>query len=370
MVTDWQSLARPAVFRIPPYVPGKPIEEVQRELGLTDVIKLASNENPLGPSPKALAALAAGAAGVALYPDAGAVLLREALAARIGFDPAQIIVGNGSDEIIRLAAEALLGPHDEAVICEPTFGEYLYAVRLLGATPVLVRAEQGQDLRAVAAAVTPRTRMVFVCNPNNPTGTIVNRTDLAAFLAGLPSGILVVYDAAYREYAADPEYADGYEFLRQGAPILVLRTFSKVYGLAGLRVGYGVGPADLVALLYRVKEPFNVNLLAQKAALAALDDAAHVAESVAKNAEGRERLYRGLARLRLGYLPSLANFVLVDLGREAQGVYEALLRRGVIVRPASVFGFPQRIRVTVGTGAQIDRFLAALEEVLAPGRNE
>lgn len=364
-MTDWQSLARPAIFRIPPYIPGKPIEEVQRELGLTDVIKLASNENPFGPSPKALAALTANAAGVALYPDAGAVLLREALAARAGFPPAQIIVGNGSDEVIRLAAEALLGPGDEAIICEPTFGEYLYAVRLLGATPVLIRAEHGQDLRAIGAAVTPRTKMIFVCNPNNPTGTIVGQTEFAAFLAELPQGVLVVYDAAYREYVSAPDYPEGFALLRRGAPLLVLRTFSKIYGLAGLRVGYGVGPADLIALLYRVKEPFNANLLAQQAALAALDDTEHVAKSLAGNEAGRAQLYQGLTGLGLGYLRSEANFILVDLDREAQGIYEALLRRGVIVRSAGVFGLPRRIRVTVGTEAQNERFLAALAEVLS-----
>lgn len=366
-LVDWQAIARPAIFRIPPYIPGKPSEEVERELGLTGVLKLASNENPLGPSPRAQAALVASAGAIHVYPDAGAFRLREALAARLGRPIHQIIVGNGSDEIIRLAAEALLGPGDEAVICEPTFGEYLYAVRLLGATPVIVRSERGQDLQAMLAAVTPRTKMVFVCNPNNPTGTIVTGPEFTGFLKAMPPGVLVVYDAAYREYVAAPDYPEGLDCVRQGASLLVLRTFSKVYGLAGLRIGYGIGPAGLVSLLYRVKEPFNVNLPAQAAALAALSDEEHVARSVAANAAGRERLYAGLAALGLDFLPSQANFVLANLLREAQPVYEALLRRGVIVRPASVFGLPRWIRITVGTEAQNARLLGALAGALEAG---
>ncbi|MGQ9780146.1 MAG: histidinol-phosphate transaminase [Bacillota bacterium] len=367
---DWEGLARPNIFRIPPYVPGKPIEEVERELGLTGVVKLASNENPLGPSPKALAALKDELPKVSFYPDAGAVLLREALALRLGVTPEEIIVGNGSDEVIRLAAEALLGPGDEAVICAPTFGEYLYAVRLLGAEPVIVRHDRGQNLAAMLAAVTPRTKIVFLCNPNNPTGTMVKKEEFEEFLAGLPPGVLIVYDAAYREYVDAPDYPEPLEYLRAGAPILALRTFSKIYGLAGLRVGYGIGPRGLISLLYRVKEPFNVNLLAQKAALAALNDEDHLRRSREMNAAGREQLYRGLAALGLRWLPSQANFVLVDLGREARPVYEGLLRQGVIVRPADVFGLPHCLRVTVGTPTQNERFLRALASVLGVSGRE
>lgn len=361
---DWQGRTRANILRIPPYVPGKPIEEVQRELGLADVIKLASNENPLGPSPMALRAMQDAAARVSYYPDARAFHLREALAKRYGMDAAGVIVGNGSDEIIRLAAEAFLGPGDEAVICEPTFGEYLYAVHLLGAEPVTVRADGGQDLEAISAAITARTKLVFVCNPNNPTGTAFGGDAFAAFLAGLPPGVLVVYDAAYREYADAGSLPDGPGLVRAGAPLLFLGTFSKLYGLAGLRVGYGLGAPGLIDLLYRVKEPFNVNLVAQAAAAAALDDAEHVQKSLALNAAGKKQLYEGLAALGLDYLPTQANFILVDLGREAEGVYRALLARGVIVRPAGVFGLPRRIRVTIGTAAQNERFLAALAEAL------
>lgn len=362
---DWASLARPNIFHIPPYVPGKPIEEVRQVLGLTDVIKLASNENALGPSAKALAALAREAARASFYPDAGAALLREALAARLGLSVGEIIVGNGSDEIIRLAAEALLGPEDEAVICRPTFGEYLYAVQLLGARPVLVHSPDGQDVEAVLSALTPRTRMVFLCNPNNPTGTMIGRERFASFLAALPEGVLVVYDTAYQDYAEAEDFPDGLGQVRAGAPVLVLRTFSKLYGLAGLRVGYGCGPAGLIDLLYRVKEPFNANLLAQAAALAALEDSEHVARTLAMNKAGKQQIYEGLAALGLAYLPSQANFVLLDLGRDGRGVYEALLRRGVIVRPAADFGLPRHLRVTVGTAEQNARFLRALGEVLA-----
>ncbi|MGE5551107.1 MAG: histidinol-phosphate transaminase [Bacteroidota bacterium] len=364
---DWQRLARPAVFAIPPYTPGKPVEEVQRELGLTDVVKLASNENPLGPSPKAMAALAASTAQASVYPDAGAMELREAIGAGLGVPASQIIVGNGSDEIIKLAAEALLGPGDEAVICEPTFSEYLYAVQLMGATPVRIRSEGGQDPDAILAAITRRTKVVFLCNPNNPTGTMITREEFSSFLGRLPGNVLAVCDAAYQEYVASPEYPEPIDYLRDGAPVLVLRTFSKIFGLAGLRVGYGVGPQGLIDLLYRVKEPFNVNRPAQLAALAALDDHEHVARSRAVNAEGKEQLYAGLSALGLSFLPTQTNFILVDLRREAQDVFRGLLRLGVIVRPAGSFGLPERIRVTVGTAEQNARFLAALDVVLGGG---
>ena len=363
-MTDWQALARPTIFRIPPYVPGKPIEEVQRELGLIDVIKLASNENQLGPSPRAMAALKADAVRASVYPDAGAGRLREALAGITGLPAGQIVVGNGSDEIIRLTAEALLGPDDEAIICEPTFGEYLYAVSLVGAIPVQIKSGHGQDLQAMLAAITPRTKVVFVCNPNNPTGSMVTKDEFSAFIERLPHGILVVYDGAYQEYVESADYPDGTGLVREGAPVLVLRTFSKIYGLAGLRVGYGIGPSGLIDLLYRVKEPFNVNLLAQTAARVALGDTEHVARSLAMNCAGKKQLYAGLAALGLSYQPTQANFILFDLGRDAQGIYRGLLELGVIVRPAGVFGLPRGIRVTVGTESQNARFLAALDAVL------
>ena len=362
---NWEKLAKPNIMRIPAYIPGKPSEEVEREYGLTDVLKLASNENVLGPSPKAMAAVTKKVGAISVYPDADFTSLRQAIGMRYGFAPGQVIVGNGSDEIIRLVAESLLGPGDEAVICEPTFGEYIYAVNLVGAEPVVVRSQHGQDLRAILAAVTDRTRVVFICNPNNPTGTYIGKKELEAFLAALPEGVLVLYDAAYREYAEADDYPEGFDYVRRGAPILTTRTFSKIYGLAGLRIGYGIGPPDLISLLYRVKEPFNVNLLGQAAALDALDDGEHVRRSLEMNASGKKQIYRGIEALGLEYLPSQANFVLVDLHRDEKEIYQRLLHLGVIVRPAGFFGLPGRIRVTIGTSEQNQRFLSALATALA-----
>jgi histidinol-phosphate aminotransferase len=353
------------ILRLRPYLPGKPIEEVQRELGLTDIIKLASNENPLGPSPHAVAAMAAVAGSVTLYPEGSAPLLRAAVARHVQMPPEMLVFGNGSDEVLHLLALSFLRPGDEVVQGDPSFAMYEIYTTQCAAIPVKVPLKDyTHDLPAMAEAITPRTRMVMIANPNNPTGTLVTRSEVEKFLGQVPADVLVVFDEAYDEYVDHPDKADLRPLIRDGANIAVLHTFSKAYGLAGLRVGYGMARPEIAELLNRVRSPFNVNLLAQAAAIAALEDQAHVARSVALNAEGRDYFYRELTRLGLAYVPSQANFVLIDVGRDSREVFDALLRRGIIVRAGAGLGLPQHIRVTVGTPDQNTRFIAALEEVL------
>lgn len=359
-------LARRGVLDLPEYVPGKPVEEVRRELGLADVVKLASNENPLGPSPRALRAVQEALSSAHVYPEGSSPALREALARRHGVSPDMVLVGNGGDNVITMICLALLEPGQEMLTGAPTFPAYEHAARLAGGRPVLVPLrEHAFDLEALAAAVGPATKLVFVCTPNNPTGTISRRAELARFLDALPPRVVVVFDAAYADYADDPDYDDGLGFVREGRNAVVLRTFSKVFGLAGLRVGYAVAPAGLIRVIDRVREPFPVNRLGQAAALAALEDHEHVRRSLAVNREGKRFLYRELAARGLRYVPTQANFLLVDVGRPADDLYRRLLARGVIVRPGSAWGYPTAFRVTIGTPEQNARFLAALDAALA-----
>src|SRR5690606_25042080 len=358
---------RPALARIEPYQPGKPIDEVKRELGLDDVVKLASNENPLGPSPKAVQALKGALDQLHIYPDGAFVDLRQALSRRVGLPPEQIIVGNGSDGIIKLLAEAYLEPGDEIVCAQPTFSQYAFAARLMGAREVLVPLkEMRHDLEAMAAAIGPRTKAVVICNPNNPTGTTVTEAELGAFMEKVPRHVVVVLDEAYQEYVETPDTVQGRQWVdRQGHNVLVLRTFSKIYGLAALRVGYCMGPAPGIAALKRVQEPFQTNALAQMAALAALSDEEHVSESRRVNQEGKRYFYRRLEELGLKYVPTEANFILIDVGRDSRAVFQELLRHGVIVRAGAAFGLPTHLRVTIGTQEQNERFFAALAAVLS-----
>lgn len=358
-------LARPSIFQIKPYVPGKPIEEVQRELGLADVIKLASNENPLGPAPAAIEALKEHAPGVSLYPDGACFALKKALAAHLGIDPDYLIIGNGSDEILKLLAEAFLSPQDEVIISSTTFGEYAYASHLMGARIVTVPThEYTYDLEAMAGAVTQKTKIIFVCNPNNPTGTYVNGNAVEKFMRRIPEDVIVVFDEAYYEYVEAEDFPATLRYVKEGRNVLVLRTFSKIYGLAGLRVGYGVGRPELVDLISRVREPFNVNLLAQKAAFAALGDAEHVLRSRETNHAGKQFLSQRLADMGFNPLPSQANFLFVDVRTDAQQLFKAMLKQGVIVRSGEIFGEPAFIRVTIGARPQNERFIQALKVCL------
>jgi histidinol-phosphate aminotransferase len=354
------------IHKIQPYVPGKPVEEVEREMGIR-AIKLASNENPLGPSPLAVQAAKKALADSNRYPDGGGYYLREALAQRLGVAMENLILGGGSTDLIELAAQMLLWPGLEGVTAQGTFPIYSIAIRASGAQ--LVEAplcDYRYDLDAIAAALTPQSRVVYLSNPNNPTGTIFTATEFDAFLDRVPEKALVVLDEAYYEYVDRPDYSRSIDLVRQGRYLLVLRTFSKVYGLAGLRVGYGIGPAALLEEMNKIRAPFNTSGVAQAAALAALDDSKHVKRSLEANRAGLAQLARGLEEMCIRYIPSVANFVLVELGGDSEAVAQGLLKLGVIVRPMGWMGFPDGIRVTVGTAQENDKFLRALAKVRVP----
>ena len=364
-MTDFVKLARPGVADLAPYQPGKPVDELERELGIRDIVKLASNENPLGPSPKALAAVSDQLAGLARYPDSEGYLLKRRLQEKLGVAPERITLGNGSNDVLELLARVFLGPGLEAVVSEHAFVVYPLAARALGAALRVIPAQDyRQDLAATAAAVSERTRVVFIANPNNPTGTWLDRESLEAFLDALPEEVLVVLDEAYFEYVEEPEYPNGLELAATRANLIVTRTFSKAYGLAGLRLGYAVSHPDIADLMNRIRQPFNVNQASLAAALAALDDAEHLAETVRVNREGMQFLRQACDRLGLGYIPSVGNFLTIHVGRPAMPVYEALLKKGVIVRPIGVYGMPEHLRVTLGTPGENARFAAALQAVL------
>lgn len=360
-----KQLYREHILAIKPYVPGKPVEEVERELGITNVIKLASNENPLGPAPSSIAVLQDMARKVSAYPDGNCYYLKNKLSGFLGVTPANLIVGNGSDEIIKLIAEAFLDEGQEAVVADPTFSEYDFAVKIMGGRTVVVPSNNlTHDLEAMAAAVTDKTKLVFICNPNNPTGTIVDQADVDAYFARIPDGVITVFDEAYYEYVTDENYPQTLDYVRQGKDVIVLRTFSKIYGLAGLRIGYGVSTPELIGMLSRVREPFNVNMMAQAAAFAALDDQDHVIESREVNDAGKQYLYGRFERMNLAYAPTHANFIWVNIKADCKKAFAKLLSRGVIVRTGDIFGAPEVIRVTIGTQEQNERFIKELEAVL------
>lgn len=360
-----KQLHREQILAIKPYVPGKPVEEVERELGISGIIKLASNENPLGPSPAAMAKMQEMISKVAAYPDGSCYYLKNALAEALNLTPSHLLVGNGSDEVIKLIAEAFLAEGEEAVVADPTFSEYDFAVKVMGGRTVAVPTRNyTHDLEGMAAAVTEKTKLIFICNPNNPTGTKVGKKEVKAFLSNLPEGLITVFDEAYYEYVTDEDYPQTLDFVREGRDVIVLRTFSKIYGLAGLRVGFGVAKPELIGLLNRVREPFNVNMVAQAAALAALGDQEHVVRSRQVNEEGKQYLYNQFDRLGLPYLPTHANFIWVKIKADCKNVFNKLLQRGVIVRTGDIFGAPDVIRVTIGTAEQTQRFIKALTEVL------
>lgn len=355
------ALVTPEIETLRPYEAGKPIEELVRELGIQDAIKLASNENPLGPSPLAVAAMREAAATAHAYPDAAAYELRAKLAARHGVRLDEVVHGNGSNELLDLLVRTFCTGEHHIVFADPAFVVYRLASLAHGVpfTAVPLR-DLTHDLDAMAAAVTPRTRLVFVANPNNPTGTYVGRAAVERFLRTVPPEVIVVMDEAYIEYADAPDFPDSLELRGLRERLIVTRTFSKVYGLAAVRVGYAIGPATLLDYLFRVRQPFSVGTLGQRAAIAALDDAAHVARSVELNRVERARVAAALRDLGLPPPPSQGNFLFFDAGRPGRELYQALLAKGVIVRP---FGDTPFIRVTVGTAAENDRFLAALREV-------
>jgi histidinol-phosphate aminotransferase len=347
-----------------PYEPGKPIEEVEREYGISGSVKLASNENPLGPSPRALAVLRERLPELHLYPDGDCFYLKRALAQKLGVQPDRLIFGNGSNEIIELAARTFMRPGDEAVMAEQAFVVYELIVQAVGGKRKTVPLKNfTHDLAAIADAVTPQTRLVFLANPNNPTGTIYRRRDWEAFLERISPDVLVIVDEAYFEYVEEADYPNSLDYHARHPAILTLRTFSKLYGLAGLRIGYGIGAKDVIALMQRVRQPFNVNAPAQWAALAALDDTEHVQRSLGVNQQGVKYLQTEFVRLGLSYVPSQANFILVRVGNGHE-VFQRLLQQGVIVRPMVGYKFPEHVRVTVGTMAQNQKLIGALERLI------
>jgi histidinol-phosphate aminotransferase len=352
----------PDIQSLTPYVPGKPIEELQRELGLDRVIKLASNENPIGPSSRALAALAGATDNLHRYPDGGGHRLRQVLAERWKVSSEQIILGNGSDELLGLLARAFLAPGDDAVMADHTFVIYRMEVTAAHGNPIVVPLTNWtHDLDAMAKAVTPRTRLLFVCNPNNPTGTMVSAEEVERLMASVPNDVVVVFDEAYFEYVRDPRFPDTIAYVRDGRNVVVLRTFSKIYGLAGLRIGYGITTPEIAGILNRIRPPFNANSLAQRAAAAALGDEEHVARSRSVNAEGMAQVSQGLEALGLTPIPSQTNFLYFDVGRDGRQVFEALLREGIIVRHIE----GTMLRVTIGLADENAAFLQALRKVLA-----
>ena len=361
-------LFRPAIADLVPYEPGKPVEEVQRDLGLDRVIKLASNEGQFGPFPAALDALARGAGDLNRYPDGGAFRLREALAARHGVEAPEIALAAGADGVIGYLSLAVLDPGDEIVCGWPSFPSYVLDAIKMGAQAKRVPlVEHHYDPEALLAEVTPRTKIVYLCNPNNPTGTMIERVAIDAYFERVPGHVLTVLDEAYFEYIDEPEYPDGIEeyLKRDGRRVFVLRTFSKIYGLAGLRVGYGVGPADVVQAIGKVRNAFDINQAAQDAALASLGEDAELARRRQVTAAARGELLRACAALPLEVAePAVANFLFLDVGRDTRELFDALLREGVIVRPLAPFGAPNAIRVTVGTMDENEIFTAALARVL------
>ena len=351
------------IREISPYVPGKPIEEVERELK-THAIKLASNENPLGPSPLAIEAAKKALAGSNRYPDGGGFYLREALSKKHDISAGNIILGGGSTELIDLSARMVLREGDCGVTSYGSFPLYHIAVRATGARYLEIPMRDYHfDLEAIARNLPAESKLIFLANPNNPTGTMFTADVFDAFLARIPEHVLVVLDEAYCDYVDRPNYSRAVELVKKGRNLVVLRTFSKVYGLAGLRIGYGIGPADLLAEMNKIRGPFNTSGVAQAAALAALDDAEHVRRSIESNRSVLVQLCAGLKKLGIGFVPSVANFVLAEFDYETESLAEELLRRGVIVRPMSWMGFPRAIRVTVGTAAENEKFLRALADI-------
>jgi len=358
-------LVKENIRRLKPYSPGKPIEEVEREFGITDIVKMASNENPLGPSPKALAAMREALNKVALYPDGSCFRLKKALAAHWGVSEDEFIIGNGSDELIHYIGVTFLSEGDEVIQADPSFVRYEAAACLSNCACIMAPLRNfTHDLEAMADRITDRTRLVFVANPNNPTGTAVTQQDVERFMAGLPERVIAVFDEAYYEYVERPEFPEMLDYVREGANVIILRTFSKIYGLAGLRVGYGTARPEIIKCLNQVREPFNVNSVAQAGALASLQDSEQVERSRRVNSEGKRFLYREFEAMGLPYVPTEANFVLVDIKRDCRPVFTELLKRGVIVRTGDIFGLPTFFRVTIGTEADNRRFIQTLREVL------
>jgi histidinol-phosphate aminotransferase len=370
---DYRTLAVKGVQALQPYQPGKPIEELERELGISNILKLASNENPLGASPKAKASLAKVAETLELYPDGSGYQLKAAIAEKFQLKPEQITLGNGSNDLLEIVARAFLDEHGGAVFSEHAFAIYAIASQAVGAELQVAKANPadhysmpyGHNLVNMAAKITDKTRVVFIANPNNPTGTWLSKADLHRFLERVPQEVIVLIDEAYTEYVSEPDFPNALQWLDEFPNLIVTRTFSKIYGLAGLRVGYAASSPAIADILNRVRQPFNVNSMALAAAQAALSDEAFLQASVTTNQAGLQQWFKACADQGWEYIPTVGNFITINTQREALPVYNALLREGVIVRPIAGYGMPQHLRITIGTEAQNTRCIAALQKVLA-----
>lgn len=346
---------------IKPYVPGKPIEELERELGITGSIKLASNENPLGPSPKAMAAVKKAIEGLNRYPDGSGFFLSQALAKKYDVELSNIILGNGSNELIELLVRTFLQPGDEVVSADPSFVVYKMITQAAGGTNIVVPCkDMRHDLDAMAARITPKTKIVFIANPNNPTGTMNTRAEMDRFMSSVPDHVIVAVDEAYFEYVTHAEYPDSIDYLKDGKNVIALRTFSKIYGLAGLRIGYGITTPEIAELMNKVRQPFNTNALAQIGAFAALADQKHVEKSIAINNEGKQYLYQAFQQLKVSFIPTETNFIMFETRFDCGEINSALLKTGVIIRPMG----GKSLRVTIGLPEENKRFVGELEKIV------
>ena len=367
MSTDFLELTTAEIRSLQPYQPGKPVEELQRELGLTDIIKLASNENPLGPSPKVATSLQSTFSELARYPDGSAYVIKEKLANFLDVLPENLTIGNGSNDVLELLARVFLRPGLQAICSQHSLVVYPLATKVTGAELIEVPAKDySQDMAATLDAVTEKTRIVFIANPNNPTGTWISQSELEDFLSQLRQDVIVVLDEAYFDYVEEADYPDGISLFKRYPNVVVTRTFSKAYGLAALRMGFAVSNSEIADLMNRVRQPFNVNSLSLAAAEVALADQEHVKKSVQLNKDGLTMLTQACEQMGLGYIPSVGNFISIDFGRDAMPIYEALLQQGVIVRPIGGYQMPNHLRVTVGLPEENARFVDALQAVLNP----
>jgi histidinol-phosphate aminotransferase len=358
-------LARKSILKIKPYKPGKPIEEVKREFGLRKIVKLASNENTLGPSPRALKALRDYLPKIYLYPEDSCFYLKRELARKLKVKMENLIVGNGSDEIMELIPKTFLNPKEEVIYGHPSFLIYETVIRIMSGKPVPVPLKDyTYDLKGILRAITKKTKIIFICNPNNPTGTMLNEKEIRTFLKRVPERIIVVFDEAYFDYVVRRDFPDSIKLLKKYRNIIILRTFAKISGLAGLRIGYGIAQEEVIALLSKIRLPFNVNSLAQAAALASLSDAEQVKKTKRMNRQGKRFLYAAFKDLGLEYVPTQTNFILINLKKNGKKIYQELLRKGIIVREMNAWGLNNYLRLTIGREEENERFIQTLKKVL------
>ena len=357
-------LARKSILDLSPYIPGKPIEDVKRELGLSEVIKLASNETSVGPSPLAVEAIKKEVENINLYPEASGRILREKIAHKLKIDKEMIIIGNGADDVIDLIGMAFINEGEEIIIGETTFPAYKIAVKIMGGKLTTVKLKDFRfDLDEILQRINKKTKIIFICNPNNPTGTIITKEEVSAFMKKVPQDVIVVFDEAYYHYVEDKNYPDSLSYILEGRNVIVIRTFSKIAGIAGVRVGYAIAKKDLIGYLRRVVNPFTTNRLAQVAASASLDDEKHYKKVLKSNHEGKKYLYNELKKLELFYVPTEGNFIFVNVKEDSEVIFEKLLKKGVIIRPGKPYGCPNFIRITIGTPYENQKFIQAMKEI-------